>query len=159
VAAPEPSVNAPLFPLLALPDEKTSMPLTPNDPAFRLRMATNPLVVAVPSPLATDTAPPVFTVLRPALTWTDPPAPLVPLPTESMIWPARPEVAAPDPRTKAPLLPLLELPLENIRKPLVPAVPAFMLRSMMVPLDVAAPSPLAKLKAPPVFNKLRPENT
>jgi len=85
VAAPEPSKTAPLLPLLALPDEKMSIPLTPADPAFKLRIVTMPLVVAVPSPLETSNDPPVLLVLRPAIVWSAPPAPLVPLPTEKRI--------------------------------------------------------------------------
>jgi hypothetical protein len=66
VAEPEPTKIAPLLPLLALPELKTSMPLLPASPAFVLRIVTMPLVVAVPSPLPKLTAPPVLTVLRPA---------------------------------------------------------------------------------------------
>jgi len=56
-------MNAPLFPALALPELNTSMPLTPETPAFMLRMFTMPLLVAVPSPLERLNAPPVWTTL------------------------------------------------------------------------------------------------
>jgi len=58
-------MNAPLFPALALPELNTSMPLTPETPAFMLRMVTMPLLDAVPSPLERLNAPPVWTTLRP----------------------------------------------------------------------------------------------
>jgi len=61
-----PSIIAPLFPLLALPELNTSIPLVPVFPAFMLRIETMPLLVAVPSPLDTLNAPPECTVLRPA---------------------------------------------------------------------------------------------
>jgi hypothetical protein len=65
VEAPEPMPILPLFPLLVDPELKNRNPLTPLAPAFRLRMATAPLLVDVPSPLAKLSNPPVWTVLRP----------------------------------------------------------------------------------------------
>ena len=68
VAAPVPSHTCPLLPLLELPELKINTPETPFVPALALRIVTEPLVVAVPSPDATLTAPPVCTVLRPLFT-------------------------------------------------------------------------------------------
>lgn len=70
--------------------------------------------------------------------------------------PARPWVAAPEPRSNEPLFPLLLLPVENVRRPLVPPEPAFVLIIDIMPLLVAVPSPLVKLRAPPVFTVLMP---
>ena len=79
VAAPVPIKMLPVLPPLLDPVLKYNDPLTPAVPAFKLRITTAPLDVAVPSPDDTRTAPPVFAVLRPAFTSTSPPALLVPL--------------------------------------------------------------------------------
>mgnify|MGYP004284218933 CR=1 FL=1 len=60
MAAPEPRISAPLLPFFELPELNTSAPLTPLTPEFVLRIVITPLVVAVPSPAATLTAPPVL---------------------------------------------------------------------------------------------------
>jgi len=75
-----------------------------------------------------------------------------------MTMPLRPAVDAPEPSQIAPLLPLLALPELNTRIPLEPVDPEFMLRIVTMPLVVAVPSPLLRLKAPPVNTVLRPEN-
>jgi hypothetical protein len=157
VAAPVPILRPPLLPLLLLPELNISMPLVPSSPAFIERMVIIPLLVAVPSPLPIPTAPPVFTVLRPANIWSEPPTLLVPLPTVNNIIPERPDVAAPVPTITAPVLPLLVLPELKTNIPLVPMSPAFMVLIVIMPLLVAVPSPLDKLKVPPVFTVLRPE--
>jgi hypothetical protein len=90
--------TAPELPPLLEPVLKNNEPLTPSLPAFKLRMITFPLVVAVPSPDEMRTAPPVFAVLRPAFTKTPPPTPLSPLPTLTTMAPDRPAVAAPEPK-------------------------------------------------------------
>jgi len=59
VATPEPIDTAPELPLLLEPVLKNNEPLTPNLPAFKLRITTLPLVVAVPSPDEMRTTPPV----------------------------------------------------------------------------------------------------
>jgi hypothetical protein len=51
--------TAPLLPPLLEPVLKNNEPLTPNLPAFKLRMIRLPLVVAVPSPDEMRTTPPV----------------------------------------------------------------------------------------------------
>jgi len=66
VAAPEPSHTCPLLPLEVLPVLKTSEPDAPFEPALVVRKKTEPLLVAVPSPLDRLSRPPVLTVLRPA---------------------------------------------------------------------------------------------
>jgi len=58
----------------------------------------------------------------------------------------------------APLLPLLVLPELNTSMPLLPALPEFKLRIVTMPLEVAVPSPLLRLTAPPVSTVLLPEN-
>jgi len=135
---------------------KINLPDTPEVPALAVTITTLPLVVAVPSPLESESKPPVTTVLVPATTCNDPPEPLVPLPTDNEIRPPRPAVAAPDPRTMLPLFPALLLPELNTNEPLVPAFPALMERTSTMPLLVAVPSPLAMLTAPPVCTVLRP---
>jgi hypothetical protein len=95
VAAPEPKASAPLFPWLEVPDENTKIPLTPSNPELAVRMRTLPLVVAVPSPLATLNEPPVLTVLRPETTVMLPPRPDLPAPTRIVMLPPRPAFASP----------------------------------------------------------------
>jgi hypothetical protein len=110
VAAPDPSHTAPELPLDADPDEKTSMPLEPASPEFALRITTDPLDDAVPSPLPRLNAPPVAKVLRPDASCMIPPAPLVPLPTVIDTDPPVPAVAVPVESSRAPLLPLVAIP-------------------------------------------------
>ena len=102
------------------------------------------------------TVPPVWTVLRPAYASTTPPAPLVPLPTATSTAPPRPPVAAPVPTTTAPLLPCTVVPELNTSMPLTPLTPELADRMLTTPLDVAVPSPDARLTAPPVLTVLRP---
>jgi hypothetical protein len=59
VAAPVLIVIDPLEPLLAVPVMKEIDPLTPDTPALAVRRTIPPLDVAVPSPVATEMAPPV----------------------------------------------------------------------------------------------------
>jgi hypothetical protein len=146
----------PLLPLLEDPELKIKAPDTPVAPAFALRNVTVPLVVTVPSPEPRLSAPPASAVLRPDITRTSPPTPLVPLPTVMVTAPPRPAVAAPEPTQIWPLLPLLVDPELNTRAPLVPLVPAFMLRIVTMPLEYTEPSPLDKLRAPPVVTVLSP---
>jgi hypothetical protein len=144
------------LPELELPELKTNNPLAPSLPAFKLLIEIRPLLDAVPSPLVKDKEPPVLTTLRPPVTIIAPPAPLVPEPTESSIIPPPPAVAAPVPILSAPLFPLLALPELNTNSPLDPRMPAFILEITTAPLLDAVPSPVAKLKLPPVFDELRP---
>jgi len=53
-------------------------------------------------------------------------------------------------------LPLLALPLLKTNIPLTPEAPELILRMLIIPLVVAVPSPLARVKEPPVFTVLRP---
>ena len=68
VAIPDPTWTAPVLPIFDEPALNTSNPLAPLVPAFALRIATPPLLVAAPSPDVTNAAPPLWTVLRPATT-------------------------------------------------------------------------------------------
>jgi hypothetical protein len=65
-------------------------------------------------------------------------------------------VADPVPTVIEPLLPLLVLPELKTSMPLVPAKPEFVLRIVTIPLEVAVPSPLLRLTAPPVSTVARP---
>jgi hypothetical protein len=85
------------LPTLLVPELNTNRPLTPDVPAFAVRIVTDPLLVAVPAPVSRLIAPPVCTVLEPDSTPNRPPDPLFPLPTVSKIEPPRPVVAAPVP--------------------------------------------------------------
>jgi len=147
----------PLLPLLELPVLKTSIPLVPAEPAFMLRTVTTPLLVAVPSPLASTMAPPVLTELRPAEPCKEPPTALVPLPIAKIRLPPRPEEEAPEPSKIEPLLPLLELPELKTSTPLTPEVPELRLRTITAPLVVEVPSPEAIERNPPELTVLRPE--
>jgi hypothetical protein len=124
------------LPLLEDPELKIKRPLDPVDPAFKLFIIITPLVEAVPSPLATLTAPPDLTVLDPACACNEPPAPLVPLPTPIMISPDRPIVAIPVPKYMAPEFPLIVDPLEKTRAPLAPAAPPLTDAILIPPLLV-----------------------
>ena len=63
VAAPEPIEIDPLLPELLVPELNNNTPLTPVAPAFALRIVIAPLLVAMPAPPTTPTAPPVWIVL------------------------------------------------------------------------------------------------
>ena len=78
-----------------------------------------------------------------------PPLPLLPEPTVTLKEPPRPAVAAPDPIKMYPLSPELAEPELNTRMPLVPDAPAFAVRTLILPLVVARPSPLSTVKCPP----------
>ena len=63
VDAAEPIEIAPEVPELDVPELNTSIPLVPLCPAFEDAIVIAPLVLAIPCPLVTPTAPPVSTVL------------------------------------------------------------------------------------------------
>jgi len=135
-ADPVPIRKAPLLPPLAVPELKTSKPLTPAAPAFALRILISPLLVAMLDPVIMVIEPPVYILLSPEYRPSRPPDPLDPLPTVSRIDPPRPPDEDPDPMYKAPLLPKLAVPELNINRPLTPFVPAFAERILNVPLLV-----------------------
>jgi hypothetical protein len=56
-----------------------------------------------------------------------------------------------------PLAPALVVPDVNDSDPLTPTVPAFALLTEREPLEVATPSPLFKVSAPPVCELLEPD--
>jgi hypothetical protein len=66
VAKPVPTLTAPLFPLLELPELNMSIPLAPDEPALTLRIETIPLLDESPSPLEMLKKPPVFDECWPA---------------------------------------------------------------------------------------------
>jgi hypothetical protein len=98
-AAPVAIVIKPDDPLLTVPDENTSAPLSPDDRAFALRITTAPDDAEIPEPLDTDTSPPTLAddVVAPAVITTEPPLPLFVEPTRTEMPPARPDVALPLP--------------------------------------------------------------
>ena len=63
VVAPDPTYRAPLLPP-GVPELKTRRPLTPAVPALAVRIVNEPLLEAVPSPVAILRAPPVCSVLE-----------------------------------------------------------------------------------------------
>ena len=83
-----------------------------------------------------------------------PPAPLVPLPTVIVIEPPVPAVAAPLPIEITPVLPELDVPVLKVSTPLEPEAPEFALRTVIAPLDVAEPAPVAITIVPPVITVL-----
>ena len=74
----------------------------------------------------------------------------MPLPADSSNVPDLPAVAEPVAICTAPLVPLLVVPVENDIKPLTPSIPAFVVRSKMLPLLVATPAPVDTDIEPPV---------
>jgi len=78
----------------------------------------------------------------------------VPLPTVTEIDPPRPAVAAPVPSQICPELPLLDEPELKIKTPETPFTPEFAVRKVIAPLVVAVPSPVLRIKLPPVFTVL-----
>ena len=159
VAAALPMYRAPVLPLLEVPELITSRPLVPTPPAFAVRTVIEPLLVAGPSPLRKLIYPPVWTVLKPASTARPPPEPQVPPPTVISSEPPRPEVAAPLPMYKAPLLALIDVPELKTSRPLTPVLPEFAVRIVILPLLLAVPSPVSKLRKPPVCTVLTPART
>ena len=150
MAWPVEILTIPDAPLLVVPDANDKPPLTPDVPAFTVRTAIDPLVVGVLKPDDNDKAPPLDAVLVPAVTEISPPTPAVPDPTLMRISPPLPPVAAPLATLIDPLEPELVVPEAKLNIPLVPAVPASVLLRTIIPLEVAVPSPVARLIAPPV---------
>jgi hypothetical protein len=63
VADPVPIEIDPVLPELDVPELKTSTPLTPKFPALAVLIVIAPLVLAMPWPVLTPTAPPVCLAL------------------------------------------------------------------------------------------------
>ena len=120
VAALVVKMHVPLFPETVTPELNSKRPLVPPTPASALCKQTEPLLAAVPSPLATTKTPPVFTKLRPDMQLVPPPIPLVPLPVVTIKRPAEPARVLLEPTLRAPLLPDDEDPELKDRRPLVP---------------------------------------
>ena len=91
-------------------------PLTPASPALAERIATKPLEVAVPKPVARTKEPPVPPVARPPVTLMDPP-----LSNAYAPWPSPPTMSTwpPTPPGLARLLPVPAL--MKTRPPVKPA--------------------------------------
>jgi hypothetical protein len=136
---------APEFPDVAVPELKTSAPLTPATPELADRMLTIPELVAVPSPDPMLTVPPVFTVLRPAYISTKPPEPDVPLPPVTRIRPA-PVSAKLVPSMIDPEFPDDAVPELKRSIPLTPAAPAFRDLTVTCPDVVRDPMPDITIK-------------
>jgi hypothetical protein len=83
IAPPLPPSAAPVFtstspdePTLVVPELKLSAPLTPLVPAFAVFIVIEPDVVAVPTPVDIEMAPPVFEAERPPVDAISPPVPV-----------------------------------------------------------------------------------
>ena len=124
MASPVLTMMDPDDPLVAAPELKLSMPLTPAVPASNVRITNDPLLDIVPLPEYNVTELPVPASEALASTPTLPPAPLLPLPTVRSNDPPRPPVDAPVPISIAPLLPLVAAPELITSAPLTPDVPA-----------------------------------
>ena len=153
---PEPTTQMPVFPDEAVPVLNVMLPLTPSGPLFAVATLTEPLVWSVPSVENKLTEPPVRLRLRPASTVASLPVALVPLPAVRRTRPARPPVAAPEPDSMAPALPCDADPELKLSAADEPLVPAFATVTRTKPLVVAAPSPVADARQPPVPLQVRP---
>ena len=78
----------------------------------------------------------------------------MPLPTVILKAPDFPPVAAPVPMEIEPELPELDVPELNTSTPLTPVAPAFALRIVIAPLELATPAPELTPTAPPVCTVL-----
>jgi hypothetical protein len=140
VAEPVRIVIIPELPFVTVfPDVKDREPETPLPPASAVRMLNAPLDVARPYPVMREIDPPVILVLWPEDTATRPPAEILPLPTTMLMLPAAPSVADPVRKVIMPLLPAEVTPLVIEIEPEVPALPAFAVRTLKTPLDLARP--------------------
>ena len=146
----------PLVPLLVVPDIKASIPLTPFVPAFTVRTTNAPLVVAVPSPVATLIAPPVKGVESPPSIIISPPLLVEDVPTLTKISPPSPPVATPVEIAIDPDAPELVVPDLNANIPLLPAFPAFTDWNTITPLLVVLPYPELNEIDPPDLSCPRP---
>ena len=88
-----------------------------------------------------------------------PPALLVPLPATTHSAPARPIELAPVPIIIDPAFPPAAVPELKTSIPLLPATPALLVRSTIVPLLDAVPSPDSSRSRPPDAIELRPEDS
>ena len=139
VDAAVPIATKPVEPVIDVPELNDRTPLIPASPALDDAIVIAPLVVAMPCPLTTPTAPPVFTVLWPDATVMRPPIPLLPLPTVMDREPPLPPVAAPEPTEIDPLVPELAVPELNDSKPEAPLWPALDDTIVTTPLVLAMP--------------------
>ena len=124
----------------------------PPIPERRSIYPPSPPVELLPVPAEIVTDPPCceLAVVSPASRYISPPSIAVPDPTLMRISPPLPPVAAPLATLIDPLEPELVVPEAKLNIPLVPAVPASVLLRTIIPLEVAVPSPVARLIAPPV---------
>ena len=90
-------------------------------------------------------------VVWPAKIHTPPPSPVLPAPTVTRMDPALPLVARSEPTEMLPLLPTLAVPELKLKRPDTPLSPALTARTVMVPLDVDEPYPVASSNAPPLI--------
>ena len=137
VALPVYSSKCPLDPDDVVPDVNDSMPLVPTVPAFSVRTTTAPDVSAVPSPVVREIAPPVKEPLYPAEMSTAPPVSVWDLPTDTSMSPPSPFVALPVAIWIMPDPPEDAVPVVKLKAPLTPSCPAFVVRTMMLPEDLA----------------------
>jgi hypothetical protein len=114
-------------------------------------MLKEPLDVARPKPETMEIAPPVLSASSPALTVTRPPVVFEPTPTITLTLPAAPLPPVPVRNAIHPDKPFVESLVSIVIVPLWPFWPAFAVRMLKAPLDVAVPKPDTIDTAPPVF--------
>ena len=111
-------------PVFVVTDEMEREPLTPLGPESRLERVKDPLLLALPTPLATEIAPPVTCMLIPEDIAKYPPEDESPDPILRLKLPPTPDVADLVRTTTEPLLPLDEDPVWTDIAPLLPLDPA-----------------------------------
>jgi hypothetical protein len=135
-------------------------PLTPDVPAAAVASFTPPLDVAVPTPVTKDTAPPLalapVALEAPADTDIPPPLPVFPFPTLRRKEPLFPDVAADVKNRTMPEFPDEDVPVISSNPPLTPELPALLVKTFTLPLDVAEPTPLSIEIEPPLATELNP---
>ena len=139
-----------------MPELNESLPVTPLVPPLAANTHTEPLLLAVPSPLNACTVPPEVDALRPAAAPRITLMPLVPLPAAIRIDPPLPWVAIPVLNATRPLFPLDAVPLLNSSRPPEPS-PLSMPNMQTEPLLNKAPPPALARIIPPVARILRPD--
>jgi hypothetical protein len=137
----------------ALPVEMVSAPLAPpvDEPAFMVKSATLPLVVAGENPPRIDSAPPAAACDRPPNALAVAPTLVDESPASTATLPAvpAPDMALPVARTTLPDVPVLDVPVDRVTLPLAPLRPALGVERVMPPLLVCEPLPLSISTVPP----------
>ena len=152
-AVPVPIDIDPDPPQDVVPVLNINSPLTPNVPAFNVRILMVPLDLSKLYPLRIEIDPPVESAVAtvlPANKNTCPPSNVLPSPTLIIMSPPSPLHAVPVPIDIDPDPPHVVIPVLNINSPLTPFVPAFNVRIIIVPLLLSVLNPLRIDMEPPV---------